>query len=69
MLSVGATLCLAASATKKSQHGYHGDLVHPHAFLVLSLQPADVSPESLEGIERFLVVVYSRTCSANGVWK
>ena len=39
------------------------------AFLDLSLQPVDVSPETLEGIERFLVVVYSRTCSASGVWK
>ena len=29
MLSVGATQCLAASATKKSQYGKPGDLVHP----------------------------------------
>ena len=39
------------------------------AFLNLSLQPVDVSPETLEGIKRFLVVVYSRTCSASGIWK
>ena len=39
------------------------------AFFGLSLQPVDVSYETLEGIERFLVVVYSRTCSASGVWK
>ena len=31
------------------------------AFLDLSLQHVDVSPETLEGKERFLVVVYSRS--------
>ena len=40
-----------------------------YAFLDLSLQPVDVRSETLEGIEMFLVVVYSRTCSASGVWK
>ena len=40
-----------------------------NAFFGISLQPVDVSYETLEGIERFLVVVYSRTCSASGVWK
>ena len=71
MLSVGATLCLAASAMEKSQHGYQEILSIRiiDAFLDLFLQPVDVSSETLEGIERFLVVVYSRTCSANGVWK
>ena len=39
------------------------------AFFDLSLQPVDVSSETLEGIERFLVVTYSRTCSASGVRK
>ena len=39
------------------------------AFFDLSLQPVDVSSETLEGIERFLVVMYSRTCSASGVRK
>ena len=29
LVSVGATRCLAASATEKSQHGYPGDRVHP----------------------------------------
>ena len=41
------------------------------AFLDLhvSLQPVNVSSETLEGIERFLVVMHSRTCSAGGVRK
>ena len=37
------------------------------AFLDLSLQPVDVSSETLDGTEKFLVVVYSRTCSASRV--
>ncbi len=37
------------------------------AFLDLYLQPVYVSSETLEHIERFIVVKYSRTCSANGV--
>ena len=40
-----------------------------YAYLDLSLQPVDVSSETLEGIERFLVVMYSRTSSASGVRK
>ena len=40
-----------------------------YAFLDLSLQPVDVSSKNIEGIERFLVVMYSRTCSASGVLK
>ena len=40
-----------------------------YASLDISLQPVDVSSETLDGIERFPVVVYSRTCSASGVWK
>ena len=39
------------------------------AFLDLSLQPVDVSSETLDGIESFLVVMYSRTYSASGVRK
>ena len=39
------------------------------AFFDLSLQPVYVSSETLEGIERLLVVMYSRTCSASGVRK
>ena len=39
------------------------------AFLGLSLQPVDVSSETIEGIERFIVVMYSRTCSASEVRK
>ena len=39
------------------------------AFPDLALQPVYVSSETLEGIERFLVVVYSRTCSDSGVGK
>ena len=38
-------------------------------FLDQFLQPVDVSSETLEGIERFLVVMYSRKCSASGLWK
>ena len=37
------------------------------AFLDLSQQPVDESSETLEKIERFIVVIYSRTCSASGV--
>ena len=37
------------------------------AFLDLSMQPVDVSSETLEKIERFVVVMYSRTCAACGV--
>ena len=40
-----------------------------YAFLDISLQPVDVSTETLDGIEKFLVVMYSRTCSASGVLK
>ena len=40
-----------------------------YAFLYLSLQPVDVSSETLEGLERFLVVMYSRKSSASGVRK
>ena len=40
-----------------------------YAFLDLSLQPVDMSSETIERIERFLVVMYNRTCSASGVWK
>ena len=71
MLSVGATLCLAASATEKKPAwlAWRSCPSVIDAFLDLSLQPVDVSSETLEGIERFLVVVYSRTCSASGVWK
>ena len=39
-----------------------------YALLELSLQPVDVSYESLDNIERFIVIMYSRTCSASGVW-
>ena len=37
------------------------------AFLDLSLQPTCVNSDTLEKIERFIVIVYSRTCSASGV--
>ena len=40
-----------------------------YALLELSLQPVDVSYETLDKIERFIVIMYSRTCSASGVWK
>ena len=71
MLSVGATLSLAASATEKKSAwlAWRSCPSAIDAFLDLSLQPVDVNSETLEGIERFLVVVYSRTCSASGVWK
>ena len=39
------------------------------AFLDISMQPVDVSYETLERKESFLVVMYSRTCSASGVRK
>ena len=38
-----------------------------YAFLDLYLQPVDVSSETLYKIERCIVVMYSRKCSANGV--
>ena len=38
-----------------------------YAFLDLSLQPLDVSCEILWKVERFIVVMYSRKCSASGV--
>ena len=63
ILSVSATLCLAASATEKKS-AWLAWISCPSAidaFLDLSLQHVDVSPETLEGIERFLVVVNSRS--------
>ena len=67
MLSV---VCLAASATEKKSTwlALRSCPSAIYAFLDLYLQPVDVSSDTLEGIERFLVVVYSRTCSASGVW-
>ena len=38
-----------------------------YAFLDLSLQPVDVSSGTLYKIDRFIVVMYSRKCSASGV--
>ena len=37
------------------------------AFIDLSLQPTCVNSDTLEKIERFIVIMYSRTCSASGV--
>ena len=38
-----------------------------YAFLDLSMQPTCVNSDTLEKIERFIVIMYSRTCSASGV--
>ena len=62
MLSVGTILCLASSAAGKGQHVEVAD-----AFLDLSLQHGDVSSDTLAKIERLMVVMYSRMCSASGV--
>ena len=71
MLSVGATLCLAASATEKVSMVSLEILSTRYRCLPLSISAAcrRERSETLEGIERFLVVVYSRTCAASAVWK
>ena len=67
MLSVGATLGLYVPRPqiKSAWLAWRSYPSVIYAFLDLSLQPVDVRSETLEGIERFLVVMYSRTCSAS----
>ena len=71
MLSLGATLCLCClgHGKKSAWLAWRSRPSAIDAVLDISLQLVDVSSETREGIERFLVVVYRRTCSASGVWK